>query len=307
MVLNMNFFKKWYTYQKERFPILVYGSYILAIVIGVFFYTNFITEHNGYCIKTPSLYPQIYKSNYILMLPMFIVAFLQFLMIRIIDEFKDYEEDCKYRPYRPVPRGLISLKELKVLFIICAILQLIVTAIINPIGILFLIAVWIFFAIMSKGFFIKNFLDKHLLAEVLLDELMMPILILYVSSFIGILEFEHIWKLLLMGYVISWIVEIARKVRCKEDEEQGVRTYTALFGIKKAVLLLATLETIVMIILNLILGKTYFMHIIGIWVLVNIINLIFVIKQNKMFAKLTELMANLYIFFAYISLILLII
>ena len=45
---------------------------------------------------------------------MFIVTFLQFLMVRIVDEFKDYEEDCKYRPYRPVPRGLIKLKELKI-------------------------------------------------------------------------------------------------------------------------------------------------------------------------------------------------
>lgn len=32
-------------------------------------------------------------------------------MVRIVDEFKDYEEDCEYRPYRPVPRGLITLKD----------------------------------------------------------------------------------------------------------------------------------------------------------------------------------------------------
>ena len=75
-------------------------------------------------------------------------------MVRIVDEFKDYEEDCKYRPYRPVPRGLIKLKELKILFVICIILQLILTITCSQNGILYLIILWVFFALMSKGFFI---------------------------------------------------------------------------------------------------------------------------------------------------------
>ena len=37
---------------------------------------------------------------------------LFFLQLRIADEFKDYEDDARYRPYRPVPRGLVSLREL---------------------------------------------------------------------------------------------------------------------------------------------------------------------------------------------------
>lgn len=290
----MKFFKKWYTYQKERFPILAFGSYILAIVIGVFSYINYFVEVESHI-------------NYILILPMFIVAFLLFLMVRIVDEFKDYEEDCKYRAYRPVPRGLVSLKELKILFVICAILQAVITAFVNPVGIIYLIAVWILFAIMTKGFFIKKFLDKHILAEVLFDELMLPVLMLYLSSFIQIIKLEHLWKLLLVGYIISWIVEIARKVRCKEDEENGVRTYTAVFGIKKAVCILTVLETLLMLVQTLILGEKYILITIAVWAVVCLINLVFAIKQNKLCAKLTELMGNLYIFFVYISLILLII
>ncbi len=37
-------------------------------------------------------------------------SFLAFLQLRIADEFKDFEEDSKYRPYRPLPRGLITLR-----------------------------------------------------------------------------------------------------------------------------------------------------------------------------------------------------
>ena len=42
----------------------------------------------------------------------FVTCFLFFLQLRIADEFKDFEEDTRYRPYRPVPRGLVTLREL---------------------------------------------------------------------------------------------------------------------------------------------------------------------------------------------------
>lgn len=301
----MNFLKKWYTYQKERFPVIIYGLYMLCIVFAVFCFSNYFGKmyHDTLVFCTD---PGPYKIEYIKIIPMFVVAFLQFLMVRIVDEFKDYEEDCKYRPYRPVPRGLVTLKELKVLFIICAILQVVITGIFNREGLILLGIVWIFFAIMSKGFFIKKFLDKHILAEVTLDEILMPILVLYLSSFIYI-DYSNIWTLLLISYVISWIVEIARKVRCKEDEEEGVKTYTAVFGIGKAVLILAILETMLMLLQIKVLGTAYLALIIGVYALINIINLLFVKSKTKKLAKLTELSANIYIMIVYLSMGLLII
>ncbi len=302
----MNFVKKWYTYQKERFPVIVYGIYILSIVIAVFCFCNYLAPNLYEIIlektKNASVGTKVYTLNYYKLIPMFIVAFLQFLMVRIIDEFKDYDEDCKYRPYRPVPRGLVTLKELKVLFIICLILQVIITFLINPASIFFLIIVWIIFALMSKGFFIKKFLDKHILIEVLFDELLMPVLVLYLASFVYYIDYHNIWKLLIMSYIISWIVEIARKVRCKEDEEKGVKTYTAVFGIKKAVAILFILETLLAIMQTVILGTNYLILIIAAYALVNLINILFVIKQNRTCAKMTELLANIYIVFCYLSL-----
>jgi 4-hydroxybenzoate polyprenyltransferase len=286
----MSFFKKWYTYQKERFPVLKYGTYIFSIVFAVFFYCS---------NKTSSF-------NYILLVPMFIVAFLQFLMVRIIDEFKDYEEDKKYRPYRPVPRGLVSLKELGILFIICAIIQMIITFLINKKGIVYLIFVWIIFAIMTKGFFIKSVLDKHILLEVLLDELLMPVLVLYLTSFIGNIQIEFIYEILLMSYFVSWIVEIARKIRCKEDEEKGVKTYTAVFGIKKAVLILSTIEIILIIIQTKILTSKYIILTAILLVLVMCCNIIFVKKQDKKTSDFVQLSANILVLACYFSMYLLV-
>lgn len=300
----MNFLKKWYTYQKERFPVLTYGLYIFCIVFGVFSYNVAFasltreTQMKNYlsiCLKP-------YVLNYYILIPMFVVAFLQFLMIRIIDEFKDYEEDCKYRPYRPVPRGLITLKELKVLFLICAVLQVGITyAFGKSSSITFLAILWIVFLLMTKGFFIKKVLDKHILLEVLLDELMLPVLILYLSSFVYYIELSVIWKILLIGYIISWIVEIARKIRCKEDEEEGVKTYTAVFGIPKAVGILFVLETILGVLVFNVLGIKYLTPIIVVFALVSLVNMLFILEQKKKYAKLTELSANIYIMLAYLS------
>lgn len=317
----MNFIKKWYTYQKERFPVIVYSLYILCIVIGTFCVSNKICENlyeNWIYIdykNSPYNYlmgaPAPYIINWKIIIPMFIVTFLQFLMVRIIDEFKDYEEDCKYRAYRPVPRGLVSLKELKALFAICVSLQFIITVCVSSSIIWYLIAVWVFFAVMSKSFFIKKFLEKHILIEVSLDELLMPILVLYLSKFVQysnvaslnlVINISSLGMFLVMSYIISWIVEVARKVRCKQDEEKGVKTYTAVLGIKKTVLILFILETILMITQIFILGTEFLILILVPYVIVNILNLMLLIKQSRGFAKAVKLSANIYVLVSYLSL-----
>ena len=286
----MGFIKKWYTYQKERFPVATYGIYIFSIVFGTF------------CFAID----KTYNPNWIMFLPMFAVAFLQFLIVRIVDEFKDYEEDVKYRPYRPVPRGLVTLKELGILGGICAAVQVGITAILNLKGLIFLGLVWLFFEVMSKSFFIKKLVDKHILLEVTLDELLMPVLVLYLSTFVTSISVKLI-PFLILSYLGSWIVEIARKVRCKEDEEEGVKTYTAVFGIPAATMIVVILEALIMIMQSIILGTKYIIPVIALYVLINIPNILFIIKQNKKLAKTVGLLANIYLIIAYISMVCLVI
>ncbi len=276
----MNFFKKWYTYQKERFPVLVYGLYIFCLTFATFLYNTKMLE---------------VESSVGIFIVMFVVAFLQFLMVRIIDEFKDYDEDKKYRPYRPVPRGLIKLQELRVLFVICVLIQLILTLIVNPFSLIFLIVLWIVFILMTKGFFIKKVLDKHILLEVAFDEIMLPVMIIYLASFIKI-DMSILWRLLLLSYVVSWIIEIARKVRCKKDEEKGVKTYTAVFGITKATILLSVLE-LLLTICRLILPGVPLMNwaqilLLVLFVGIIVVNVFFIQKKTRKFAKAVEYLAD---------------
>ena len=276
----MNFIKKWYTYQKERFPIATYGLYILCLSFAAFFYNTKMLE---------------IESNVGVFITMFVVAFLQFLMVRIIDEFKDYEEDKKYRPYRPVPRGLIKLKELRTLFVICIIIQFALTLIMNPFSLIFLLVLWIMFILMTKSFFMKKLVDKHILLEVALDEILLPVLMLYLTSFIK-LDITILWRLLLLSYVVSWIIEIARKVRCKKDEEKGVKTYTAVFGIPKATILLSALE-LILTILRLFLPGEPLMNVAQIGLIILfigtiIVNVLFTQKKTRKLAKAVEYLAD---------------
>lgn len=308
---NYNFLQRAYVYQKERFPILMFAFYIMCIAIGVFFITDHYAMHeDGKLVKNvvETIY---YTRNYINLVPMFLVGFLQFFMVRIVDEFKDYEEDCKYRNYRPVPRGLIKLDTLKILFVICILLQFIITLAFGG-SLIFLLILWCAFLLLAKDFYIKDFLSRHILIGVLFDEILMPILALLMASFcvdesllfylIGNTGFIY---LIYITYIISWIVEVARKIRCKKDEEKGVKTYTAVFGIPKATLILGILELFVYMIQLEILQRNYEYDCLAIYLIVMSINILFVITENRFFSKLVELSANTYIAFVYLSFIVL--
>ena len=46
------------------------------------------------------------------------------MLLRIADEHKDFEEDSKYSSYRPVQRGLVTLRELRTIGIALILLQI---------------------------------------------------------------------------------------------------------------------------------------------------------------------------------------
>src|SRR5260370_16888606 len=91
----------------------------------------------------------------------FLSATLSFLQLRLADEFKDFEEDSRYRPYRPIPRGLIKLKELGWVWVASAAFQLLLALLLKPPLAVFLVLVWIYLLLMSKEFFVKSWLKAR--------------------------------------------------------------------------------------------------------------------------------------------------
>ena len=100
---------RWWIYQKERFPLLGHGPLIAAF--------------SACAVSFSALLRGAPAPGWQMFLTAFGVCLLMFLQLRIADEFKDAGDDARWRPYRPVPRGLVTLGELRVLFIFAALVQ----------------------------------------------------------------------------------------------------------------------------------------------------------------------------------------
>ena len=98
---------RWWVYQRERFPVVAHGVLIAAFSFSAVSFSRLLRGD----VTLPS--PATAATA-------FVTAFLFFLQLRLADEFKDFEEDSRYRPYRPVPRGLVTLRELGVLWALTA-------------------------------------------------------------------------------------------------------------------------------------------------------------------------------------------
>lgn len=217
---------RWITYQKERFPLLQYVPLVFAFSYSALIFSSLLRGE----VSFPELRPTIVA---------FTTALLFFLQLRIADEFKDFEEDSRYRPYRPVPRGLVSLRELGVLFVFCALIQLVLALWLHPPLLILLVVTWLYLAAMSKEFFVREWLTARPITYLWTHMLIMPLIDLYATSCDWLVQGLNtppagiIW-FLIVSFFNGVLIELGRKIRAKPDEETGVNTYSALWGPHRA-------------------------------------------------------------------------
>ena len=217
---------KWWIYQRERFPILAHGLLIGAFSFSAVSFSSMLRGR-----FTVPAWQAIVVA--------FASCFLFFLQLRIADEFKDIDEDTEFRPYRPVPRGLVSLRELGVVFVMAGVLQLLLALWLYPKLIVLLGVTWVYLAMMSKEFFVRRWLSDRPILYMVSHMMIMPLIDFYATSTDWQIAGEGpprglIW-FLLASFFNGMVIEIGRKVRSPEDEETGVQTYSALWGPRTSV------------------------------------------------------------------------
>jgi 4-hydroxybenzoate polyprenyltransferase len=169
----------------------------------------------------------------------FATAFLLFLQLRVLDEFKDHDDDVRYRPYRPVPRGLVTLRELGWIALGAAIVQLVLAVSLNAALLVWLAGVWVYIGLMRVEFFAHRWLNAHPFAYMASHMIVVPLIALYITACEWLQAMPSpprslVW-FLLASFCNGIVIEIGRKVRAPGDEEPGVATYSAAWGTRRAV------------------------------------------------------------------------
>jgi 4-hydroxybenzoate polyprenyltransferase len=211
---------RWWIYQKERFPVFAHGPLIAAFSACAVAFSSMLRG-------AP---PPGWQSY----LTAFGVCLLMFFQLRIADEFKDREEDARWRPYRPVPRGLVKLSELRVVFIIAALLQ-IALVLAHDVRLLLVLAVaWTYFTLMSVEFFCRDWLKARPVVYLLTHMGIMPLVDFFGTACEwlprGASAPAGLGWFLTASFFNGIVIEIGRKLRQPADEEEGVETYSRLWG-----------------------------------------------------------------------------
>jgi 4-hydroxybenzoate polyprenyltransferase len=221
-----HFLLRFLTYQKERFPFLVHGLLIAAFSFSAISYSRLCRGEKTFIGWAPFL-------NCIF------ITITLFFLVRIFDEFKDKEDDAKYRKYLPVPRGLIKLSELKIIGIITFVLQLFAIFYFHVSLLYTFLPVIIYLCLMGKEFFIENWLRERQFWYVVSHMFIIPFVDIYASGYDWFLLQVPAPKGLLFFFAVSYmngiVLEIGRKIKTPALEEEGVKSYTYLLGTKKAI------------------------------------------------------------------------
>ncbi len=209
-------------YQKERFPVLAHGLLIASFTFSAIAYSH-VCRHDD---------TQVHWLTFV---KAFVNTFTLFLLLRISDECKDAGYDKINRPHLPVPRGLVSLKELKYIGVgLLVTLTLFNLLFATSHGWLYLMVLAYLF-LMWHEFFSKHWLEKHQLAYVVSHMMIIPLVDTLASSF----DWMHAGpdlQGLLWFFAVSFFngctLELGRKIKATENEEAN--SYSASVGFKRA-------------------------------------------------------------------------
>ena len=295
---NASFLKRFFIYQKERFPLIGHGLLVASFTFSAIAYSRICRGAEGF----------VSWQTYLL--GIFITITL-FLLVRIFDEFKDAEDDARYRGELPVPRGLIKFSELKTMGIVLFVLQVLVNIIFFPKMLIIYFSIIAYLLLMGKEFFVADWLKKHQFWYVTSHMFIIPFIDIYASGLDWLLEGAKPPTGLLFFFAVSYmngiVLEVGRKIRTPENESEGVLTYSSMLGATKATwlwiaVLVATLALAIAASAFAGYGTTGMIVLSIVFVVCAIPAFLFLNSKTKKLSKSIELMSALWTIAMYLTL-----
>jgi 4-hydroxybenzoate polyprenyltransferase len=214
-----------WTYQRERFPLAAYVPLIGISAAAAAGYSSAARGQAG-LPPWPVLLVGVATG----------IAF--FFLLRVADEHKDAHVDRQFRPELPVPRGLVSLAELRRAGAAVALAVVLANAFVAPRLLLALVPAALWAGLMAREFFVAEWLRARPAAYLLSHMMIMPLLFTYLTGLdwlaAGADPPRTLPLFLGLAFLNGILVEIGRKIRAPRDEREGVETYTATWGVRAA-------------------------------------------------------------------------
>lgn len=160
--------------------------------------------------------------------------FCLFLHLRVFDEHKDYNDDCRFYPQRVLSRGIVTLFHLKILGAIAITAELVIATCVGRDALVASVATIFFSWVMLHEFFVRDWLRSHFILYAIAHMLIMPLMAATIFSFTMQRPFWEaptlFWAYALADFFAFSNWEISRKIRVPEDEIEGVSSYSKAFG-----------------------------------------------------------------------------
>ncbi len=217
-------------YLNEMFPLSAFvGSILTAVAVQ-------LTYLRLYGLKP--------ESTFQLIIPALVLTAVS-LLIRVMDEFKDYQDDLSNFPERPLPSGRVHKSDLIALGYFCVMLILFLSMTSSKLLIWSIITL-AFTGLMLKWFFIESLMRKSLPLAfithhpiVLFNFIYLLIACMQMNSEVGWDQAIYILPVCLI--FTNW--EVVRKIRAPH-QETSYTTYSKIFGPRPSILIALVLQFI---------------------------------------------------------------
>ena len=220
--------KAWWVFIDERFPLGSHLPMIAAFVVG-----NSIVSHQVLGLDI----------SWIRIALAFVLGLSFFFRLRLFDEIKDFETDKVINPHRPLPRGLLSVIQLKKAIVILVAVEalLVWTQSGHWIGLIWTIAC-LYSLLMYREFFIGDIIRPHLTTYAVMHTISSCFLAASLGAFaVGMTSLPDKLGSWLLVMLANWgffnIFEFARKTFAPEHERNKVESYSKIFGLGGAIFL----------------------------------------------------------------------
>jgi 4-hydroxybenzoate polyprenyltransferase len=217
-------------YLNEMFPLSSFiGSVLTAVAVQMTYLRLF------------NIRPDSYAR---LIVPGLVLTFVS-LLIRVMDEFKDYQDDLTNFPNRPLPSGRVKKSDLIALGWFCVFMVIFLSLTSTKLLIWSLLTLGFTF-LMLKWFFIESIMRKSLPLAVATHH---PIVLFnFVYLLIACTQFypevtmdKALYILPLCLIFTNW--EVERKIRAPE-QETSYTTYSKIFGPRPAILIALIVQAV---------------------------------------------------------------